>query len=221
MRPGEEPELEAERRRLGNAEALLQLAQTAQTILSQGEGELPGAIDLVGEAAGRLARQARIDTDMQAGADEAQAVTEQLADLAGRLQDYADALEFNPVRLQEVEERLDLIHNLKRKYGDTIEQVLAFAADAQEELVRLSNWEVRTGELERQEDELLHAIGEAAAELSDLAAAGERLARRRSRVGRPAHGAGAPAYRSPTTPPGRAYRPTAAFDATASTAPNS
>ncbi len=178
LRPGEEPELEAERRRLGNAEALLQLAQTAQTILSQGEGELPGAIDLVGEAAGRLARLARIDPDMQAGADEAQAVTEQLADLAGRLQDYADALEFNPVRLQEVEERLDLIHNLKRKYGDTIEQVLAFAADAQEELVRLSNWEVRTGELERQEDELLHAIGEAAAELSDLRrAAGERLAR--------------------------------------------
>ncbi len=177
LRPGEEPELEAERRRLGNAEALLQLAQAAQTILSQGEGELPGAIDLVSEAAGRLARLARIDPDMQSGADEAQAITEQLTDLAGRLQDYADALEFNPARLQEVEERLDLIHNLKRKYGDTIEQVLAFAADAQEELERLSNWEVRTGELERQEDELLHAIGEAAAELSALRrAAGDRLA---------------------------------------------
>lgn len=177
LRPGEEPELEAERRRLGNAEALLQLAQTAAAVLSQGEGETPGAADLAGEAAGRLARLARIDPDMQTGADEAQAMAEQLTDLASRLQDYADALEFNPERLREVEERLDLLHNLKRKYGDTVEHVLAFAAEAQAELERLANWEVRTEELEKQEEALLHEIGRTAGELSDLRrAAGERLA---------------------------------------------
>ena len=114
---------------------------------------------------------------MQPTADDSQALAEELGDLASRLQDYADALEFNPARLQEVEERIDLLQNLKRKYGDTLEQVLAFAATAQAELDELSNWEVRTAELEQQEDDLLHAIGADAAELSELRqAAGERLA---------------------------------------------
>ena len=66
LRPGEEQELESERRRLGNAEALMNLAQAAQAILTQGDGELPGAVDLVGEAVGKLEKLARIDPDMSA-----------------------------------------------------------------------------------------------------------------------------------------------------------
>ncbi len=90
--------LDSERLRLGNAEALLQLAQAAATILNVGESEVPGAADLVSEAAGRIERLARIDPSMQATADEAQGVLEQLSDLARTLQDYADSLEFNPER---------------------------------------------------------------------------------------------------------------------------
>jgi DNA repair protein RecN (Recombination protein N) len=65
-------------------------------------------------------------------ADDAEALIEQLSDLARTLQDYADALEFNPVRLAEVEERLELIASLKRKYGDTIEQINAFGMKARQ-----------------------------------------------------------------------------------------
>jgi DNA repair protein RecN (Recombination protein N) len=85
---------------------------------------------MVSEAVGRLEKLARIDPDMAPHADEGQALIEQLSDLARTLQDYADALEFNPVRLAEVEERLELIASLKRKYGDTIEQINAFGVKA-------------------------------------------------------------------------------------------
>ncbi|RIK44993.1 MAG: DNA repair protein RecN [Chloroflexi bacterium] len=178
LRPGEESELEGERRRLGNAEALLKLAEAAQGILSQGDGELPGAIDLVGEAVGKLERLARIDPDLDELAAEGQGLLEQLSDLARSVKDYADELEFNPERLQEVEERLDLITNLKRKYGDTIEQVVAFGQRAQRELDELGNWEAKTADLEEQEERLLRQIGTLAADLSARRqAAGEQLAR--------------------------------------------
>jgi len=178
LRPGEDGELESERRRLGNAEALTSLAQTASGILSQGDGELPGAIDMVSEAVGRLEKLARIDPDMTPHADEGQALIEQLSDLARTLQDYADALEFNPVRLAEVEERLELIASLKRKYGDTIEQINAFGAKAHRELEELSNWEAKTADLEQREESLLRVVGKLGAELSQKRqAAGETLAR--------------------------------------------
>ena len=74
-----------------------------------------------------------------------QGLLEELSDLARDLQGYADGLEFNPQRLTEVEERLALIENLKRKYGDTTEEILAFAAAAQTELDELSNWEGADG----------------------------------------------------------------------------
>ncbi|MFZ1771315.1 MAG: DNA repair protein RecN [Caldilinea sp.] len=178
LRPGEDAELESERRRLGNAEALTSLAQAASGMLSQGDGELPGAIDMVSEAVGRLEKLARIDPDMTQQANEGQALIEQLSDLARTLQDYADSLEFNPERLAEVEERLESIAGLKRKYGDTIEQINAYGEKARRELEDLGNWEAKTADLERQEDDLLRRVGKLGAELSrKRQEAGEALAR--------------------------------------------
>ncbi len=177
LRVGEDQELESERRRLGNAEALTTLAQTVHTILNQGDGEMPSAADLLGEAVGKLEKLARIDPDMTVTANEAQVLLEQLTDLARGLQDYTDTLEFNPERLQEVEERAELITGLRRKYGDTIEQICGFGEQAAAELAEIANWEVRTADLEVQEDKLLHTIGRLAAELTEKRrSAGEKLA---------------------------------------------
>ena len=178
VKSGEDLELQSEQRRLGNAEALLKLAQTAQAILSEGESELPGAIDLVSEAVGRIEKLARIDPDMNQSALDGESLLEQLLDLARALEDYAESLEFNPERLQEVEERLELIANLKRKYGDTIEQIVAFGQQAQKELDELGNWEIKTAALEKQEEAILRKIGKLGADLSERRkAAGEQLAR--------------------------------------------
>ena len=178
LQPEEESRLDSERRRLGNVESLLQLAQTAQSVLSEGDGDIPGAIDLLGEAVTRIDRLAHIDPDYAETASEAQAILEQVSDMARGLQDYADSLEFNPGRLQEVEERLDLIHSLKRKYGDSAEEILAFGVAAGKELEELSNWEIRTGELEEREEILLIQIGQLGSALSaSRSAIAEKLAR--------------------------------------------
>jgi DNA repair protein RecN (Recombination protein N) len=178
LRNGEDQELESERRRLGNAETLMHLAQTAQAILTQESSEMPGAVDMVSEAVGKLEKLARVDPDMSQTADEAQVLLEQLGDLARTLQDYADSLEFNPERLAEVEERLELIGSLRRKYGDTIDQINAYGLRAQTELNGLANWEVKTAELEEREERLLGVIGKLGAQLSRRRQeAGESLAR--------------------------------------------
>lgn len=178
LEAGEERELEVERKRLSNAETLLQLANGAATLLNEGEGGMPGVTDSLSEAVGRVERLARIDEGMAAAAATGQGLLEELSDLARDLQGYADGLEFNPQRLVEVEERLALIENLKRKYGDTTEEILAFAAAAQAELDEFSNWEAQTAALEEEEEKLLHEIGALGAELSQArVAAGEQLAR--------------------------------------------
>ena len=178
LEAGEEQELEVERKRLSNAETLLQLANGAATLLNEGEAGMPAVIDGLSEAAGRVEQLARIDDGMADAAVTGQGLLEELSDLARALQGYADGLEFNPQRLVEVEERLALIGNLQRKYGDTTAEILAFAAAAQTELDELSNWEAQTAALEAEEEKLLREIGALGAELSQARlTAGEQMAR--------------------------------------------
>src|SRR5690606_21107143 len=73
---------------------------------------------------------------------------------------------------------IDLIANLKRKYGDTLEQIISFGDRAQAEMDSLSNWEVKTAELEEKEEKLLHALGQLGTQRSDKRRqGGETLAR--------------------------------------------
>jgi len=166
LEPGEDTALDGERRRLANAEQLIRLTEGARGLLSEGDDQQASALDLLSEAAGKLARLAAIDPDTQPILDAAEALTDQLNDLARGLDAYAEEVEFNPERLAEVDERLNLIFNLKRKYGDSIEEVLAFGARIQAELDALGNAEVRTSELEAEEERLAQRIGRHGAALS-------------------------------------------------------
>lgn len=166
LTPGEDKELESERRRLANAEQLLRLTEAARVRLAEGDGEQPAASDLVSEASGYLARLAGVDPDAAPLLEAAEALADQLSELIYALESYAGEIEFNPERLNEVEERLSLIHTLKRKYGDTIEEVIAFGRRAREELALLENAEVRTAELEEEEERLLREVGRLGAALS-------------------------------------------------------
>ena len=136
LKPGEEETLRQERDRLANAESLAGLAEQALTSLDEGTPESPAATDLVGQAAQSLAKLAQIDTSNLALADQSAALEENLADLARSLRNYLESIEYNPKRLEEADERLDLIRRLERKYGGTIESVLAFAVEARKQLER-------------------------------------------------------------------------------------
>jgi len=177
LEPGEEEDLVQERNRLANAEQLRELSDEAFRALYEGGEEQASAVDLVQMAARALAGLGRLDPSTASLAESAETLSYGLEDLAESLRDYRDSVEFNPRRLNQVEERLILIRNLQRKYGDRIEDVLAFAGRARRELETIEHSEERIAELEAEEDRLLRDIGRAGAALSDRRRdAGERLA---------------------------------------------
>ena len=178
LRVGEEEELESERARLANAERLMELADETYRALYEGEEGQLSAIDLLGQVARNLAELERLDPGLRGQQQVAEEAACQLEELARSLRAYRDTIEYNPARLRQVEERLDLIHELKRKYGDSIAEILAFGEEAQRELEGIVHSEERVEELRAREDELLHEIGELASRLSaERRAAGDRLAK--------------------------------------------
>ena len=177
LSPDEEAALQSELRRLANAEALMSESAALEALLSEGELEQPSALDVLGEAIAHLNKLARLDPDLASLNARAEALFEGVSDLAREISAYAAGLEFDPARLEEVEERLALISRLKRKYGDTIEEILAFGEQARAELALLSHSEARTEELATREEALLREIGEKARALSAARqAAAEELA---------------------------------------------
>jgi DNA repair protein RecN (Recombination protein N) len=177
LTPGEDERLESERRRLANAETLAGHAAAIHHLLAEGEEQAPSALDLLGQAVARLDKLSRVDPDLRALADQSEDLAERLGDLTRAVAAYSESIAFDPERLAEVEERLELIFHLKRKYGDSIADILAFGDEARADLSLLATSETRTTELEAQERHLLQAVGEAAERLSQARQeAGIRLA---------------------------------------------
>ncbi len=177
LEPGDEEELTQERTRLANAEQLRELADEAYSALYEGSEEHSSAVDLLQASVRALAGLSRLDPSTTRLEEGVETLSYQLEDLAESLRAYRDGIEFNPRRLNQVEERLALIHSLQRKYGDSIAEVLAYADRARRELASIEHSEERIAELEAEEERLLRGIGHIGAELSARRReAGERLA---------------------------------------------
>lgn len=168
LQPGEELLLREERNRLANAENLSTLAQQALAALDEGMPEAPAATDLLGQVAEALEDLARLDPSQASLFEIAQTVFENLSELARNLRGYLEGIEFNPRRLDLVEERLGLIHALKRKYGESIPEILEFAANARHQLDQITHAAERLQELETERERLLTQLGEAGERLSLL-----------------------------------------------------
>ena len=166
LKPGEDEDLRRERDRLANAEALAGFAQQALTGLDEGTPESPAATDLIGQAVQALAKLAQIDPAQKALAHQSATLEDSLADLSRSLRNYLENIEFNPRRLEDVEERLDLIHRLERKYGGSIASTLAFAAEARKQLESISTAAERIAELESAESTSLAQLSKQAQDLS-------------------------------------------------------
>jgi DNA repair protein RecN (Recombination protein N) len=167
LKPGEEGDLRQERDRLANAESLAQYAQQALSVLDEGSPESGAATDLVGQARRALDGLAKIDHAQAELANQSAILEDTLADVVRSLRSYLEDIEFNPKRLEEVEERLNLIHNLTRKYGGDIPSVLKFGADAGKQLETISNAGERIAVLETEEDGLLKTVALQGKALSD------------------------------------------------------
>lgn len=169
LQPGEEPELEAEHQRASNAAHLLQRTQAALDLLADGEASL---LDRAGELGRQLHELGRIDPGtLELDGLHTQAV-ESWRELQSALSRYLDRVELDPARLAELEERLDLLQALKRKYGGSVAGVIEFGAAARERLTAL---ESRDAELERLNTELTKLGRELDRQADELSAARQKL----------------------------------------------
>jgi len=167
LKPGEEESLREERDRLANAESLAENAQEALALLDEGSPETPAATDLVGQAAQAIAAFAKLDVGQKDLADQAELMLDTMADVIHSLRDYLEDIEFNPKRLNEVEERLDLIHSLTRKYGVDIPSVIKYGNEARKQLETITGAADRITELELEEAKLLTKLAKQGAVLTD------------------------------------------------------
>ena len=167
LKTGEDEDLRRERDRLANAESLAQNAQEALAVLDEGSPETPAATDLVGQAAQALAALAKIDEGQAELANQAEVMLDTISDIIHGLRGYLEEIEFNPKRLEDVEERLDLIHSLTRKYGGNIPAVVTYGVDARKQLETITGAADRINELEMQEAKLLEKLAKQGGALSE------------------------------------------------------
>ena len=168
LKPGEEIELNAERNRLANAEQLSQLSAEAYALLVEaGSDEQFSILDLLGQLTRVMNNLAKLDEDWSEKREMVDNLTYQVEDVATFVRDYNENIDFNPLRLQEIEERLGLIFSLKRKYGATVEDILEFGRKAQLELDNISHSEERIEALKAEQETFRQKIGQLALALSE------------------------------------------------------
>ena len=150
---GEEQTLESRRKVLANASTIRDRIAQCYALLSGGD-EAPGAVDLLGEASNAVDVAAQLDGELSAGAgqllDLYYTAKDVAADLIGRL----DAYDTNDAELDEIEQRIDLIYKLRRKYGDTVEDILAFGERARKELEMIQSSQERVEHLQKEQRRL-------------------------------------------------------------------
>lgn len=168
LETGEEEELEQERNRLANAEALAGSAQEALAILDEGSPETASAIDLLGEASKLITTLVRIDQNQASLANQMEGASVALSEISRDLRAYIDTIEFNPKRLEQVETRLELIHQLKRKYGGSIETVIEYGKSARRQLEKVQHAGERIHELESEEGVTIQKVIDTGEVLSEI-----------------------------------------------------
>src|SRR5690606_21106736 len=151
-------EITQEHHRVSNAARLLQLSQSALELLNEGENSLLTQAGAVGRTVHELQR-------VDSGASSLTELHEQAVatwrELQTELSRYVDKMDVEPARLAELDERLNLIHSLKRKYGSTLAAVIEFGAEAKAKLQSLESRDAElariNGALEKLDSQLLSA----------------------------------------------------------------
>lgn len=189
VQPDEDAELGMERGRLANAERLSSLCDQIYALLIEsgdddfaprGRSAAPttSVRDALGEASGQMADLARLDPSMEKHLPTLDDLYERVEELGRAMRVYRETVEHDPARLDEIEERISLLHELKRKYGPTLEDVITFGERAAQELEGISNSEERVAALQEESERLSATIGELGRRMSmSRSEAGESMAR--------------------------------------------
>lgn len=164
---GEEEPLIERRNRLVNAEKLADLSQKVLILLDDAPGHQPTIMDLLGQMTGSVEELSKTDPALEGLNQRTGALNDSLFDIAKDLRSYLDNLEFDPGELEKVQDRLELIYSLKRKYGENIPDVLAFRERSQNELTEISNRSTSIQELEEIETKFFGELYERGSALTE------------------------------------------------------
>ncbi|WP_368824204.1 DNA repair protein RecN [Lactiplantibacillus pentosus] len=146
VKVGEEAALIAERDRLDNYQMINQALQQSYTLLAAGE-ETTGAVDMVGTAMNALEPIANLDSAFNEITVNVKSAFYGLQDAAGQISNQLDLQEFDEGRLDEIEQRLDVLSQLKRKYGDSEQQILDYYQKIAAELAKMTDSEENSEDL--------------------------------------------------------------------------
>ncbi len=158
FQPGDEETLESEYRRVANGQKLL---QSVQGVLDALEDEKAGIMLSLAASEKLLGDAAEVDPNLQPQLDVIKNTSYELMEVTRDLSRYVDSIEFSPEQQTEMEERIELLRSLRRKYGDTLEDVLAYEQEISKKLDDLSHSEERS-------DEIVSMLSKAEAELVQL-----------------------------------------------------
>ncbi len=147
LQPGEDLKLETEKRVLANAEKLYTAAMAAYELLYEADSS---ALADLSAARKHLEELARFDAKFQETLASLQSAKAALEDVSATARDYAEAIDASPERLSQVEDRLALLDRLKRKYGETVDRMIAFGEDVARKLNEIENREEVTRDLKKQ-----------------------------------------------------------------------
>lgn len=176
--PGEEEILENQIKVLANAEKITNAISRSYMLLSQGNNGYNGIVAGLADIKHQLELAARYDTALET---QLAIVTEslyQLEETMGELRNYQENIDFNPAKLAKLEDRLDIIYKLKKKYGATIDDILQYYEQASTELAAITNYDEQLSLLEQEEHSLSRTVAQLADELDRLRqAAGHELAK--------------------------------------------
>jgi DNA repair protein RecN (Recombination protein N) len=162
LKPGEDEELEEEKRRLNNVEKLSALSEDAYSLLYEADESTTATLE---KAARKIEELAEYESGFGEYSESIKTARAVLEDLAISVRDFRNHLEFSPERLAVIEDRLVEIARLRRKYGSTIESVLSHLAESRERLENIESAEVREEELREKLGHLRAEYIAAAAEL--------------------------------------------------------
>ena len=179
--PDEDEELRFERTRLANSEQLATLAQEVALLLNGDvDTDQMAIVDGLMHVSSILSKLAKIDHQLKRDYELAESLSEQAQELGMTLASYSEEVEFDPERLVEVEERLELINTLKRRYdAETIEEIIEHGEESAKELDTIDHSEERLDQLRETEQDLLKKIGDICQKLSkSRKKAGDDLSKR-------------------------------------------
>jgi len=165
LQPGEDEQINAEHRRLAHAE---ELRRTAEEIVATLQGDEGAVLDQLGSVQRALGSLQRIDPSLERLQASSDAAYYALEELARELATYADSIEADPLRLRVVDARRTLLHQLVRKHGPTVDDVLATAEQARNELALVDDIDSARATVERELQQAMAAHGAVAAELTRM-----------------------------------------------------